>query len=346
MPLSRSAGALNLGVFNRIVRTAAWSGILAGLLLTAVQQAQVSGIILQAEVYEQSPAQAAPPATPAASAPADRAPTVSASAGAAPTDTAPADGMPPAHHHAPGTAPHAHAHARATAQASSGHARAAAPSEATRRHSAVAASASATDSGEHAAEATTAPHTHRAAPHEHAAQGEAAHTHEHGGWQPENGFERTFFTVLANISMAVAFGLLLAAGFCLRGGALSWRAGLVWGAAGYAVFFLAPSLGLPPELPGTQAAPLAARQFWWMMTALSTAGALALLTQARNWPLRIAGVALLAAPHLIGAPQPLEHGGTAPAELARSFIYASAIANAVFWLALGGLAGWFYKKYD
>ena len=30
---------------------------------------------------------------------------------------------------------------------------------------------------------------------------------------------------------------------------LSWRQGLFWGFAGFAVFTLAPGLGLPPELP-------------------------------------------------------------------------------------------------
>ena len=33
-------------------------------------------------------------------------------------------------------------------------------------------------------------------------------------------------------------------------GAIGWRQGLLWGLAGFAVFTLAPSLGLPPELPG------------------------------------------------------------------------------------------------
>ncbi len=317
MPLSRSAGALNTGVFNRIVRTAAWSGILAGLLLTAVQQVQVSGIILQAEVYEDAAAvKAASSVTPAPLAP----------------PVMPADSAPVAD--APGTAPHSHAAPKARSAPAL-----AAPAVAHEHADGAAATA-------HAADAPLHDHVGAAAPHEHTVTDGAGHTHEHGGWQPENGVERTFFTVLANMSMAVAFGLLLAAGFCLRGAPMSWRAGLAWGAAGYAVFFLAPSLGLPPEVPGTLAAPLAARQIWWLMTAVSTASALAMLTHSRNWAIRIAGVALLAAPHVIGAPQALEHGGAAPAELARAFIYATAIANAVFWLALGGLAGWFYKKYD
>jgi cobalt transporter subunit CbtA len=182
--------------------------------------------------------------------------------------------------------------------------------------------------------------------HAHAGPVEHEHGHEHGGWKPENGAERTFFSALANISMAVAFGLLLSAAMTLRGVSHGWRGALLWGAAGYAVFFLAPSLGLPPEVPGTAAAPLGARQVWWLLTVAATAGGLALLALAPRWPLKLAGVAMLLVPHLVGAPQPLVHASAAPAELAQSFIYATAFANAVFWLALGALSGFFFKKFN
>jgi predicted cobalt transporter CbtA len=62
--------------------------------------------------------------------------------------------------------------------------------------------------------------------------------------------------VLANVSMAVGFALMLVAAFALSGRRITWRSGLLWGLAGYGVFFVAPSLGLPPEVPGTLAAPL------------------------------------------------------------------------------------------
>ena len=64
----------------------------------------------------------------------------------------------------------------------------------------------------------------------------------------------------------------------------------------------------------------------------------------KNWKIKILGAVLLVLPHLLGAPQPQVHASAAPAELARAFIYATAIANATFWLALGGLMGFFYKK--
>jgi cobalt transporter subunit CbtA len=184
-------------------------------------------------------------------------------------------------------------------------------------------------------------HEHAAAPaHEHGGE-----EHHHGGWEPAPGGERLFYTVLANISMAVGYALLLAAALTLRGKPVDWRAGLLWGGAAYLVFFVAPALGLPPELPGTEAAPVVARQSWWIATAGATAAALALLAWGRHWALKLAALALLAAPHLVGAPQPAVHGALAPAALAREFIVATALANAVFWLALGALTGFFHKRF-
>lgn len=170
------------------------------------------------------------------------------------------------------------------------------------------------------------------------------HILEQHAWQPENGWERTGYTAVANISLAVGFALLIGAGMCLRGGAGNWRKGLLWGLAGYITFFVAPSLGLPPEVPGTEAAKLGDRQIWWLMTVLDTGFGLSLLVFAKTRVNKFYGAVLLAAPHLINAPQPEVHGSAAPAELAQSFIVATVFANAVFWLALGGLMGLFYKK--
>nr|WP_229416184.1 CbtA family protein [Pseudoduganella armeniaca] len=193
-------------------------------------------------------------------------------------------------------------------------------------------------------------HAHAGAPeHEHAAAAAHEHRgeeHHHGGWEPAPGGERLFYTVLANISMAVGYALLLAAALTLRGKPVDWRAGLLWGGAAYLVFFVAPSLGLPPELPGTQAAPVVARQSWWIATAGATATALALLAWSRHWALKLAALALLAVPHLVGAPQPAVHGAVAPAALAREFVVASALANAAFWLALGALTGWLHARFN
>lgn len=194
---------------------------------------------------------------------------------------------------------------------------------------------------------------HAEVPHVHAAAAVGAapaaheHEHEHDGdeWEPADGLERSAYTVAANVSMAIGFALMLVAAIVISGRQVSWRSGLLWGVAGYLVFFVAPSLGLPPEVPGTLAAPLHARQWWWVMTAGMTAAGLGTIVYARAWPWKLVGALLLAVPHIIGAPQPEVHGGLAPEQLARAFIQATALANAVFWLALGGLSGLFYRKF-
>lgn len=175
------AGMFNLATFRRILSAALWTGILAGLLLTAVQSIQVIPTLLKAEAYEET----------------------------------------------------------AAAEVLSGH-------------------------------------THSSA------EEGSDHRHDQDVWKPANGWERTFFTAASNISLAVGFALLLGGAICFRGGVSSWRAGLLWGLAGYAVFFVAPSLGLPPEVPGTELARLADRQLWWLMTVLATGAGLSLLVFAQT----------------------------------------------------------------
>jgi cobalt transporter subunit CbtA len=170
--------------------------------------------------------------------------------------------------------------------------------------------------------------------------------HEAIEWQPENGWERTAFTTVTNISLAVGFALLLGAAINLRGAISHWRNGLLWGLAGYTVFFVAPSLGLPPEVPGTEAANLHDRQLWWLMTVLMTAVGLWLLFFSKTRLNKLLGFLLLVSPHWIGAPQPDVHSSAAPAALAHLFIAATAFANAAFWLALGSLMTFFSSKHQ
>ena len=185
------------------------------------------------------------------------------------------------------------------------------------------------------AEATAAP----AAAHEHA-PGTEAHAHDPEEWGPADGFERNGYTILSMILTGFGFGLLLVAVSEIAGGISSWREGIVWGLAGFAVFTLAPGLGLPPELPAMPAADLMARQVWWVGTALATAGGLALLAFGRSPLLAVIGVALIVAPQIIGAPQPDSFESPIPEALHHSFIVATIVASFVFWVLLGGLAGW------
>lgn len=191
------------------------------------------------------------------------------------------------------------------------------------------------------AEAVVAEHSHAAEPaaHEHA----EAHSHDGEAWAPEDGWQRTLATGLSNLVVAVGFALMLAGLFTLRAPGQTWQ-GLLWGLGGFATFSLAPSAGLPPELPGTAAAELLLRQYWWIGTAVATAAGLGLLAFARHWALRIVGVLILAIPHLIGAPQPELHSSLAPEALEQEFILASLLTNALFWSALGLAAAWFYTR--
>ncbi len=134
-------------------------------------------------------------------------------------------------------------------------------------------------------------------------------------------------------------GLLLAAAMAAaeaRGLApASSRAGLTWGAAGWVAVQLAPALGLPPELPGMAAADLAARQAWWWGTAATTALGVAVLAFGRGWVAVVGGLALLGAPHVLGAPEPAAFTGPAPPELAALFATRALGVGLVAWLALG-----------
>ncbi|MBV4469265.1 CbtA family protein [Pseudomonas siliginis] len=178
--------------------------------------------------------------------------------------------------------------------------------------------------------------------HEHAV-GTAAHSHDGEAWEPEDGWQRVVSTTGGNLVVAVGFALMLAGLYTLRAPTKTSQ-GLLWGLAGYATFVLAPTLGLPPELPGTAAADLASRQIWWIGTAASTAVGLALIAFSRHWLMKLLGVAILAVPHVIGAPQPQVHSMLAPEALETQFKIASQLTNVAFWLALGLISAWLFRR--
>jgi cobalt transporter subunit CbtA len=185
---------------------------------------------------------------------------------------------------------------------------------------------------ESAAPAEPAAHDHDAvaapAPHEHP----AAHQAE---WAPADGLQRLGLTAVANLVTAIGFGLLLIAASEFGGGIRFWRQGLLWGLAGFAVFTIAPGLGLPPELPAMPAAELGPRQVWWVTCVLCTAGGLALIAFGPSAWLGVLGGVLLVVPHLIGAPQPPSDGSPIPESLHHSFVVAVTVTNLIFWLGLG-----------
>jgi cobalt transporter subunit CbtA len=145
-------------------------------------------------------------------------------------------------------------------------------------------------------------------------------------------------TLGANVVLATGFALLLAAAISLDRRA-DWRRGMLWGAAGYLAFFVAPSFGLAPELPGAESAPLADRQLWWVATVAACALGLALIVFARSLALRAAGLVVIAGPFAIGAPEHAIHAHTVPVEIDRAFARAAYLVNGVLWLGLGAAVG-------
>ena len=179
--------------------------------------------------------------------------------------------------------------------------------------------------------------------HDHADSAMPAHSHDAEAWEPEDGWQRVLSTTGGNLVVAVGFALMLAGLYTLRSPTRTSQ-GLLWGVAGYATFCLAPTLGLPPELPGTAAADLLQRQIWWVGTAASTAVAIALVVFGKHWALKVLGIVIVVIPHIMGAPQPLVHSSLAPEALESQFKIASQLTNFAFWLALGVISAWLFRR--
>ncbi|MCP4766428.1 MAG: hypothetical protein GY875_09160 [Gammaproteobacteria bacterium] len=172
------------------------------------------------------------------------------------------------------------------------------------------------------------------------------HEHDENAWAPAGGLERTAYTFLANTLLSTGFAAVMLALMNLSGlvrkRIISWSQGSLWGLAGFVVMFLAPALGLPPEIPGMTAAPLEHRQIWWLLTALSVAIGLGIFafTAVR---IKALGLLFLVIPYAIGAPHvdgpmfrhPDPNAAQALAYLHQQFVVISGITHLVFWLVVG-----------
>ncbi|WP_419905464.1 CbtA family protein [Kiloniella sp.] len=194
-----------------------------------------------------------------------------------------------------------------------------------------------------AAGAATAADT--ASEHSHgggAAAGDGHHDAE--AWGPDDGLERRLFTVGSNIITGVGFALLLCAGIVLRGREVDYKTGILWGLSGFLVFSLLPAIGLPPELPGVEAAGVESRQAWWFLTVGCSAIGLALIIFKEAWAFRVLGIVFIIAPHAIGAPHPAEFGGNVPPAMAAQFAVVSLVTTALFWVVVGGVSGYVFQR--
>ena len=112
--------------------------------------------------------------------------------------------------------------------------------------------------------------------------------------------------------------------------------------AGFATLFLAPAIGLPPEIPGAVSAPLEHRQLWWAAQRAQRGH--------RAWHFRFCGVRIkalgllfLVIPYIVGAPQidtPMfQHADPSVTQvlinLHQQFVIISTVVNLIFWLSLG-----------
>jgi cobalt transporter subunit CbtA len=174
----------------------------------------------------------------------------------------------------------------------------------------------------------------------------AGHDHAHPPETDRSALTRDGLTVLFMALVYVGYGLMLVAGFAIAdrfGHRITARDGVLWGIAGFAAFQLMPAMGLSPELPGTLAADLTARQIWWLATAVCTAGALGLIGYGRGWTAYALAIVLLALPHVIGAPEVEGFSGVAPPEVAAAFAARALGVGLVAWAVLGWLTAWFWR---
>ena len=192
--------------------------------------------------------------------------------------------------------------------------------------------------------------------HDHSVHDHSAHGHSVEAWAPENGMERTFYTLLANIFAGIGFAavlLSLMSQLSIFGIAkLNVRKGLLWGLGGFTAVFVFPAIGLPPEIPGVNAAPVEYRQIWWALTVLCTTASLLLLAYG-ELKLKVAAVFLAICPYAFYIPDYegmlFSHPDPAVVDaltsLHQQFLYASGASNFIFWIALGIVSSWVLNRW-
>lgn len=162
-----------------------------------------------------------------------------------------------------------------------------------------------------------------------------------------SGLARNGLSVVFSALIYAGYGLVLVSGFALaarHGLRITARSGLLWGVAGFVAAQLAPAAGLAPDLPGSAAADVVARQVWWFGTVAASALGLALVAFGKGWAHWGIAAVLLLAPHVIGAPLPDTLSGVAPPELAGEFAARALSVGLAAWAVLGLLAGHFWSR--
>jgi cobalt transporter subunit CbtA len=176
--------------------------------------------------------------------------------------------------------------------------------------------------------------------------------HSHEAWGPEDGLQRIASTLGSNILISMSFSMIMIAAMAIHNQKSSkppvdWKSGILWGLGALLAVYVSPALlGIHPEVPGTLGASLPDRQIWWITCCIATLLGLAFVYYATKW-LKLGGLALIIAPHIIGAPGPSSHSyaNTDPAaiaaldQLTREFIMMTSIGMLIFFTLLGALSG-------
>lgn len=170
-------------------------------------------------------------------------------------------------------------------------------------------------------------------------------------WTPENGTQRHGWNFTSNLLVSFAFSLILLSVMSIKK-TITTFGGIGWGGAAYLTVFVAPALGLPPEIPGMEAGYLEGRQAWWLFTVLAIALSLWLIAyQAIAY--KIIGVFLAISPYVIGVPQPTHPPfiNTNPQAIEaltllwQQFVIQTSIANLLLWLVIGAGSGFLVTRY-
>lgn len=154
-------------------------------------------------------------------------------------------------------------------------------------------------------------------------------------WQPEDGWQRTISTSTASLITGAGFAILMLGVSMLINIPISKNNGLIWGVCGFIAVSLAPSIGLPPELPGMPAADLTSRQVWWVVAILATGTAIYFWIFAKDYWWRFAAIIFAIAPHFFAPITLAKAENNLPASLASEFASSSLAANLLMWLAIG-----------
>lgn len=157
---------------------------------------------------------------------------------------------------------------------------------------------------------------------------------------------RHLMTLCFNLVTFTGFGFILVAAmafFQKRGFTLSKAEGIVAGVSGFIVFQLAPSVGLPPELPGTIGVTVGLKQTWWIIAILSTTVGILLLFLDKHKVVSGVGIIFITIPHLIGHPKLETYFGVAPPELAAEFASRALAVSLIAWIILGVISSQFWK---